>query len=81
MTLSCIAVIIIFGHSNVFFLPKNRRMEYFNEATIVSCLYHCYLFTDFVPSPVDRYTMGYSMIAFTMLNFVVNCSVMLLETI
>ena len=78
MTQGCIAVIMIFGYSNVYFLPYDRRLEYFNEFTILMCLYNCFLFTDFVPSPVNRYTIGYSMIVCTLFNFAVNGALMVL---
>lgn len=72
MTITSISVIMIFGYSNVFFLPYDRRLEFFNETTILLCVYHCYLFTDFVPGPEDRYSMGFSMIGCIILNFAVN---------
>jgi len=66
------AVILVFGFSNVYFLPYDRRLEFFNESTIMLCVYHCYLFTDYVPRPEDRYSMGFSMIGCTVFNFAVN---------
>lgn len=81
MTVSCIVVIILFGYSNVYFIPKDRRLEFFNEATILLCLYHFYLFTDFVPDAEARYTMGYSLIVATCFNFGVNVIVMIEATV
>ena len=78
MTLGCVAVIVLFGYSNVYFLPSDRRLEFFNEFTILMCLYNCYLFTDFVPRPEERYTMGYCMIVCTVFNFTVNATFMIL---
>lgn len=72
MALTCMLVIILFGYSNVYFLPNDRRLEFFNEATILLCVYHCFVFTDFVAEPETRYTMGYSMIGSTIFNFIVN---------
>lgn len=79
MTLSCMVVIVIFGYSNVYFLPYDRKLEFFNEFTILTCLYNCYLFTDYVPSPETRFIIGYSMIVCTMFNFAVNATLMVIE--
>lgn len=81
MTMTCITVIIIFGYSNVYFLPYDRRVEFFNEATIILCVYHCFIFTDFVADPEVRYLMGYSMIVCTCFNFIVNGLLVLFDTI
>ena len=67
-----VTVIIIFGYSNVFFLPYDFKLELFNEFTILMCIYHCYLFTDFVPQPETRYSVGFSLIGCTVFNFSVN---------
>lgn len=76
MTISCVLVIVFFGYSNVYFIPKDRKLEFFNEATILLCVYHFYLFTDFVPDAEARYALGYSLIVSTCLNFGVNVLVM-----
>lgn len=81
MTICSVTVIIIFGYSNVYFLPSDRRLEFFNEATILLCVYHCFLFTDYVPLPEDRFFMGYSMIASTVLNFSVNGGLLIINSI
>lgn len=52
-------------------------MELFNESTIMLCTYHFYFFTDFVPSPDSRYTMGYSLIVLTCINLLGNLIVMI----
>lgn len=49
-----VIVIVIFGVSNVFYWAKDRRMELFNEAIILGCIYHYYLFSNFVPDPKIR---------------------------
>ena len=80
MTLSCVFVIILYGYSNVYQMPKMRKLEFFNEATILICCYHVFCFTDFVDDPTIRYDIGFSLIAFTTLNLGINIFVMLLET-
>ncbi len=77
----CASVIIIFGYSRIYFISIDRRLEYFNEAVILCCIYHYYLFTDFVPDPAARYTIGYSLVGFTLLGIVVNLIVMLNATL
>ena len=52
-------------------------MEFFNESTIMLCTYHLYLFTDFVPNPDSRYTMGYSLIVVTCINLLGNIIVLM----
>jgi hypothetical protein len=39
-----------------------------------------FLFTDFVSDPVMRYNVGYSLIAFTVLNISVNICIMVIQT-
>ena len=81
MTLSCVFVIIIYGYSNVYQISKNTKVEFFNETTILLCCYHMFCFTDFVDDPTVRYKIGISLIFFTSLNLVVNCSIMAFETL
>jgi hypothetical protein len=51
MCFSCVVVIILLGSSNSFRLARDRRLEYFNEYTILCCVYHFFCFTDFVEIP------------------------------
>ena len=81
MTISSVVVIIIFGLSEVYYRAKDRRLEFFNEFIILCCSYHYYLFTDFVPDPDARYTMGYSLIVVTIICLTVNLSFMVHGTI
>jgi hypothetical protein len=73
-------VIILIGYSAPMALPINRRLEYFNEATILACIYHYYIFTSFVPNPETRYLVGWSLIGFATLNVLVNLFFLLLAT-
>ncbi len=59
---------------------KSGRTKFFNEATILMSCYHMFCFTDFVDDPTMRYKIGLSLICFTSLNLLVNCSVMVVET-
>ena len=71
-TLSSLTVIYVLGYILPFREPLARRMEYFNEISILFCFDHLYLFTDFVLDPVMRFNIGYSLIGFALFNFVVN---------
>lgn len=73
-------VVILFGTTGAMKLPRDRRLEYFNEATIMICVYHLYVFTDFVDNPVTRYQVGYSLIGTACFNVLVNVSVLVYVT-
>ena len=47
-------------------------MEIFNETTILMASYHLFLLTDFMPDVKLQYNVGYSLIAITTCNIVVN---------
>ena len=81
VTLKCGFLVIFFGYLNVYQTSKNRILEFFNETTIMLCCYHMFCFTDFVDDPTVRYKIGISLIFFTSLNLVVNCSIMAFETL
>jgi hypothetical protein len=76
-----VATIILIGIAEPFSEKIACFMEFFNEATIMLCCYHLFLFTDFVPSPETRYTMGFSLIGATSLNLAGNILVMLGKTL
>lgn len=81
MMVSSVAVIILFGHSNVHHLPSDRRLEYFNEWSILICQYHFICFTAFVSDANIKFSVGYSLIAVVTFNFFVNVFFMLRPTI
>jgi hypothetical protein len=72
--------VIIFGYISAHKFPRDRRIEYFNEVTIMMCVYHLFVFTDFVDDPVTRYYVGFSLIGVSCLNIIGNVSVMLWVT-
>lgn len=80
MTQTSVVVIIVFGYSNVFYRKKDSHLEFFNEFITLCCVYHYYLFTEFVPNPEVRYTIGFSLIGFTITCLVVNILVMVFGT-
>jgi hypothetical protein len=80
MTIKCILVVLAFDFSLPYHLPIDRDIEYFNEASILICTYHLYLFTDFVDDANTRYQIGYSLITFTCFNVLVNLSLLIYVT-
>jgi len=80
MTLSCIFVIILLGASQPMNFALDRRLEYFNETTILACVYHMFIFTEFADNPIARYLMGYSLIFFALINIVINIIIMIRAT-
>jgi hypothetical protein len=62
-------------------LSSDRRLEYFTEATIMLCMHHCFLLSDFVDDPVMRYNIGYSLIESVCINLLVNLLWLLYNTL
>jgi hypothetical protein len=56
-------------------------MEVYNEATILAVGYHLVLFTDFLPYGSKQYDAGFSVIAITCLNILMNTILMVVMTI
>lgn len=56
-------------------------IETFNELCIMLASYHLLFFTDFTPDPVFQNEMGWSLIAITTLNIMVNMIVMIKATL
>ena len=77
MPLGTLCVIMVLGQIEPFQLPLFRRLEYFNEACILVCCYHYFLFTDFVADPQVRYTVGKALIYVTVGNLLGNITIMI----
>ncbi len=75
ITCCSVVVVIVFGSINSMRLPRDRRLEYFNEANIMLCIYHFYCFTDFVDVPTRVY-VGYSLIGCVSFNLLINMLIM-----
>ncbi len=52
-------------------------MQLFNEAFVLLTNYTLFCFTDFVPSPVGKSAIGWTLIAITCLNMAVNMGKMI----
>ena len=58
-----------------FEVPIFNKLEMFNEFSIVIVNYHLYLFTNFLPDPIIQFNVGWSLLAVTVGNIIVNMSV------
>ena len=63
-------------HVKPFELPLLNHIEIFNECCIIVAGYHLFLFTDFVEDPEMQYNLGWSIIGVTIINILVNMSIM-----
>jgi len=75
-----IAVMIAIGLSEPLETKKLNRIEMFNEAFVMFAIYHLVIFTDFVPDIETKYLMGWSCIAVTSFNMLVNLTIVFIET-
>jgi len=71
------AFIIMIYYAEPLADKRTNTFELFNEAYVLVLVYHLISFTDFVPSPDTRYTMGFSMIGFTCLQIALNVLLLL----
>jgi hypothetical protein len=74
-------VAIYITYVKPFEIPLLNYMEVFNEVCVLIATYHLFLFTDFVPDPELRYTIGWSIIGVTLINIIVNMLVMFWSTL
>lgn len=66
------------GQANAMNTKLQRRIEYFNDVCLLAACYHYFLFSDFVPDPELRYSIGYGSISIILINFGVNVGIILL---
>lgn len=74
-------VIISVGLSSPFRYRSEEFLELLNEANIMLCAYHLFLFTDFLDDAYVRTQVGMSMNFFTLLNIVINLGLVVFCTI
>jgi hypothetical protein len=55
--------------------PLLNRLEIFNELCIIGSVYHLFVFTQYVDDVILQYNAGWSMIALTIVNIVVNMAI------
>ena len=76
MVLHSVLVLVYITAVRPFELPLMNRMEIFNEFCTLLAATHLFWFTDFVPDPETQCLFGWSLIAVSVLNIVVNMLVM-----
>ena len=77
MTAGSLMFIICAGMSNVHKDKYNKRLTIFNEVSLIVHCYLYFLFSEFLPDPVVRYSVGFALITNTAFNFSVNVFLML----
>lgn len=67
----------------IYFSPFEEKqmnyLEYFNEITIMAVLCQTILFTDYIDNAYMQYNVGWSVIATTVLNLLVNMTVLIIN--
>ena len=81
MMFQCISLLIFDILVKPFEDPVLNHMVIFNELCILAVSYHLIVFTPFVDNIDVQYNAGWSVIAITVLNILVNMVVMLVFTI
>jgi len=71
--------VLCLGSIDIFRLTNDEKLEYFNEALILICVYHFLCFTDFVDILVREY-VGISLVFFSIFNVSINLLVLLIAT-
>jgi hypothetical protein len=56
-----------------------NKLEIFNEICILLTSYHLSCFTMFVSDPLIKYNIGWSLLALTSLNMLVNTSIIMVQ--
>jgi hypothetical protein len=73
----CLLMLVFFVKVKPLNQPFLNRIEIFNECCLLLSSYFLFLFTDFVPSPTLRYTIGWGFIGLQVFNISVNWLCML----
>ena len=65
-------MIVYLGYFKPFYTKNQNLLEIGNEICILLVSYHLFLFTDFINDPQFEYNIGWSIIALTTLNIIIN---------
>eukprot|EP00347_Sterkiella_histriomuscorum_P019592 403341040 len=76
LILSSMVVITYLGASKPFENMFNTKLEIFNEICILGAAYHLITLTDYQPDPDMQYSAGWSLVALTVFNMLVNIIIM-----
>jgi len=69
-------MIVLVGTTEPYKLKSLNRIEIFNEFNLLLVNYHLTCLTDLVQDGDTRYTIGWSMIAVTLVGIVVNLTIL-----
>jgi hypothetical protein len=64
--------LIILGLADPFHLPSMRRLELFNEVSLLAQTYFMIIFSDFVPSYEAKFLAGHFVVILVRFNVFVN---------
>ena len=82
MFLQSICVIEYLFFSKPFIKPSLNNLEIFNEICIVLVTYPTLLFTGYIDAdPEFQYSIGWGMIIIIIVNILINCLIVLFETL
>ena len=79
--MTVLATLSIFFGFTMFESHLKKITEIFNELTLLTCTYFMYIFSQFNPSPEDRYEDGYAYISLVLFNVGVLLIVMIVSSI
>ena len=80
MTASTVFLIIIAGQLNVLRGKSAKRLNLFNETSLLLHCYIYFLFCNFLPDPQLRFQFGYIVILNTLINFGLNAGLIVLAS-
>ncbi len=75
VVVSGLAVVMLLSLRRPFKSPSRNRVEILEECAIMVTMYHIFCFTEFVPEPIVKHYIGYSLVACTLLHLAVYLSV------
>ena len=81
VNLQILFMIIVIGTIEPFTKKSNQNMALMNEFFCLVACYNLLTFSDWVPDGPARVTMGYSLISVTVLNIVLNLSIISIDSI
>ena len=77
VVVSGIAVVMLVALRQPFKSPMRNMVEILEECAIMITMYHIFCFTEFVPDPIVKHYIGYSLVACILLHMIVYLSVSL----
>jgi len=69
------------GYAKPFERHSQYVIETINEVTVIMIIYHVFCFTEFVPDPKTRHTVGWSLIVTITCNLLINVFLIIKELV